>query len=117
FYISWWKLLLVWFLFAIFVKSASWLNRDGQEVGERYGLDPYVWNTVFVFTFLIVFLLGTFGVPIFAIGYPVSWLGLIIPLWIYIAKRNAVVLEDERVMTPKHIAHWFANLGKREKKV
>jgi type II secretory ATPase GspE/PulE/Tfp pilus assembly ATPase PilB-like protein len=117
FYISWWKLLLVWILFAIFVKSAAWLNKDCQEVGERYGLDTYLWNTVFVFTFLAIFLLGTFAVPIFAAGYPVAWLGLIIPLWIYIAKRNAAVLEDERVMTPKHIAHWFANLGKREKKV
>jgi len=117
FYLAWWKLLLVWILFAIFVRAAAWLNKDCQETGERYGLDTFVWNTVFVFTFLVVFLLSTFAIPLFAAGYPVAWLGLIVPLAIYIVKRNAAVLEDERVMTPKHIAHWMANLGKRDKKV
>ena len=116
FYISWWKLLLLWLLFAIFVRSATWLNRDCQEVGERYGLDTFVWNTVFVFTFLVLFLVGTFALPWFAAGYPVAWLGLIIPLAIYVVKRNSIVMEDERVFTPKHVAHWFSNLGRSQKK-
>ncbi len=116
FYLAWWKLLLWWLLFAWFVRLADWLNRDCQELGERYGLDSFVWNAVFVFSFLGVFLISCFAIPIFFAGYPIAVIGLFVPLGIYIGKRNKVVMEDMRVLTPKHIKNWFANLGKRDKK-
>lgn len=116
FYLAWWKLLLWWLLFAAFARAADWVNRDCQDVGERHGLDSFVWNAVVVFVSLGVFLVGCLAIPIFFVGYPLAVLGLVVPLTIYIVRRNKSVMEDQRVMTPKHIANWFANLGKRDKK-
>src|SRR5262245_9634335 len=54
--IAWSKLLLVWLLFLIWVKSADWVNRDTQIYELGYGK----WNPIMFFPFLAVLLLVTF---------------------------------------------------------
>jgi type II secretory ATPase GspE/PulE/Tfp pilus assembly ATPase PilB-like protein len=115
-YLAWWKLLLFWLVFLLGVWIAAWVDRDGKEVGERFGLAPEVWNSVFAFSFLGTFLVGTFAIPLFAAGLPVALLGIVVPLLIFVIQRNQAVTESERVFTPKHIAHVLSNLGKGKKK-
>jgi hypothetical protein len=116
FYLAWWKLLCFWLVFVCFVRAADWVNHDCQEIGERYGMDPAIWNPAVIFGFLVIFLVGMLAIPLFAAGLPVAVLAYIIPLSVYIVNRNKRVMEDERVMTPKHLANWFSNLGKAHKK-
>jgi type II secretory ATPase GspE/PulE/Tfp pilus assembly ATPase PilB-like protein len=115
FYLAWWKLLLFWLVFLLGVWIAGWIDRDCKEVGERYGVDGQLWNTIFVFVFLGVFLIGTFAIPIFAAGLPIALLGLIVPVIIFVVQRNQAVMETDRVLTPKHIAFVLSNLGKGKK--
>ena len=56
--IAWPKLLLIWLLFLIWVKSADWVNRDTQIFDLGYGK----WNPILFFPFLAVLLLFTFPV-------------------------------------------------------
>ena len=51
--ISWLKLLLLWLLFLIWVKSADWVNRDSQIFDLGYGK----WNPIIFFPFFAVLLL------------------------------------------------------------
>ena len=66
-FISWPKLLLIWLLFLIWVKSADWVNRDTQIFDLGYGK----WNPIIFFPFLAVLLL--FAFPIL-IGFATFWL-------------------------------------------
>ena len=116
FYLAWWKLLLFWLVFLFGVRMAAWIDRDCREVGERYGLDGVKWNAIFAFTFLGVFLVGTFAIPIFAAGLPVALLGIIVPLLVFVIQRNGIVTESDRVLTPKHIAKVLSRLGKKKGK-
>lgn len=115
FYLAWWKLLLWWLLFLVYVRLAAWLDRDLYEVGERFGYDCFLWNPIYVLVGVAGILIGCVAVPIFAVGYPLAWVAVLTPWIVYVVRRNQVVMEDMRVFTPKHILHVLRNIGRREK--
>ena len=63
------KLLVIWLLFVIWVKSADWVNRDTQIFDLGYGK----WNPILFFPFLAVLLL--FAFPIL-IGFANFWVAV-----------------------------------------
>ncbi len=108
--VAWPKLLLVWLLFVIWVKSADWVNRDTQILGLSYG----TWNPILFFPFLAVLLLFTFpvviGLPNFliaAILLPLCYLATYIP---YVVIRNKAVPLHEKVFTADWFRYEFAML-------
>ena len=103
-YFSIWKLGLFWAMFAGWVKTTDWVNRDCQLLKLPYGL----WNTVVFFPFFVgMFVLLT--VPLFLIGGPLALLAWLVPLIVYILKRNSSVEPHERVMTTDHLRHVFSH--------
>ncbi len=72
----WPKLLVLWLLFVIWVKSADWVNRDSQIFDLSYG----TWNPILYFPFVAVLLLVAFPYPI--LGLPMSFLvaAIVLPI-------------------------------------
>src|SRR6185436_1903912 len=66
--ISWSKLLLLFVLILLWVKSADWINRDTQIYNLGYGK----WNPIIFFPFFAITLL--FAFPILPLGYANFWL-------------------------------------------
>ena len=103
-YLSIWKLGLSWAMFAGWVKTTDWVNRDCQLLKLPYG----VWNTVVFFPFFVgLFVLLT--VPLFLIGGPVALLAWLVPLTVYILKRNSRVEPHERVIANR--THGVGHVG------
>jgi type II secretory ATPase GspE/PulE/Tfp pilus assembly ATPase PilB-like protein len=100
----------------IWVKSADWVNRDTDEMGEAIGLPAQVWNPTMVFPFLLVFMTIALLIPVFVAGYGLLWLSYLGPFVTYVVLRNGKVTDDKKVFTPAHLKTWFANLGKRKPK-
>ncbi|HEX3599300.1 MAG TPA: ATPase, T2SS/T4P/T4SS family [Lacipirellulaceae bacterium] len=108
--ISWVKLLGIWLLFIIWVKSADWVNRDSQITNQGYGK----WNPIMMFPFLAVILL--FAFPILA-GFPNFWVAFALLIVTYLATyvpyvliRNKAVELHERVFTADWFRYEFAEL-------
>jgi type II secretory ATPase GspE/PulE/Tfp pilus assembly ATPase PilB-like protein len=103
FYISWPKVLAVWLLFLVWVKTVDWVNRDSQIHDMGYGL----WNAVIFFPFFAILFLVMFsliGVPTsFVLGISllsVAYLATFIP---YVVIRNKSVERHQKVFT----VDWF----------
>jgi type II secretory ATPase GspE/PulE/Tfp pilus assembly ATPase PilB-like protein len=101
--IFWPKLLGIWFLFLIWVKSADWVNRDSQVYNQGYGK----WNPILFFPFFAVLLLLAFPI---LIGFPHFWVALGGLIVVYLATfvpyaltRNKAVQPHQRVFT----SDWF----------
>ena len=107
-YLSPVKLLLLWLLFLLWVKTTDWVNRDAQLLK----LNHLLWNPIVFLSFLVTFLLITLNVA-FPIGYSalvVSWMA---PLGVYIYLRNANVEQHDKVLTPDHFRFLAAAAGKK----
>lgn len=105
FAIYWPKLLGIWLLFLIWVKSADWVNRDSQVFNQGYGK----WNPILFFPFFAALLLFAFPI-LFGIGFPNFWVAFGALLVIYLATfvpyavtRNKAVELHQRVFT----SDWF----------
>jgi type II secretory ATPase GspE/PulE/Tfp pilus assembly ATPase PilB-like protein len=101
--VYWIKLLVIWLLFVIWVKSADWINRDSQIFDLGYG----TWNPAIYFPFVIALVFFTFPI---VLGVAFFWLALGLLLLSYLAAyvpytvvRNKAVALHERVFTPD----WF----------
>ena len=103
-YLSWWKLLLYILLFLLWVKTTDWVSRDVPGSKFNYA----IWNAAVTFPFLVSLIFVGFTVPIFAAAFPVTLLAYLVPLVIYILKRNNVAQPHERVMTPAHLRYLLA---------
>ncbi len=97
-YFSWIKLLSIVALYLLWVKTTDWVNRDCQLLGLPYS----VWNIAIYVPFLVG-LMAVVTIPVFAAGMSVLGLTYVVPLGIYVWKRNHEVDLHERVMTPSHI--------------
>lgn len=112
FSISWPKLLLIWLLFLIWVRSVDWVNRDCQIHDLGYGK----WNAIVFFPVFAALLLFVFPfiLPIpfnyfVALGVTfVAYLGSFIP---YVVVRNKVVERHEKVFTGEWLRYEFALLA------
>ena len=94
--------------FLAWVYTADWVNRDCKFSGMPYVL----WNMLFVFPCFVVFLFALI-IPYFIVGFFLIIVALGIPLTIYVIQRNARVLSDDRVLTPRHIWEVLSGKGKK----
>lgn len=103
FYLSIWKIALAWLLFLLWVRTSDWVNRDIHERRLRYAR----WNSLVVFPFLVAMVL-LWILPSFWIGFPLLVVAYVGPLLAYVAKRNPLVMDDEKVLTGRHIKSLLA---------
>ena len=94
-------ILLVFYL--AWVATTGWCNNDAEKLGDpdqekNNGLNMLA----FVGAMLVALLL-----PIFWIGLPIVILGWLVPLFMYISKRNKGMLDADKVMTSQHLMFWF----------
>ncbi len=108
-FIAWLKLLLLFVLFLIWVKSADWVNRDSQIFNMGYGK----WNPIIYFPFVLLFLLLAFIVGHFWIAYGVLWVCYLATYVPYVVTRNKAVQLHEKVFTPDWFRYEFAHLGSK----
>ena len=107
-YFSWVKLLLLWILYLVWVKTTDWVNQDTQEMKLNGGL----WTPLNFFPFVVALLAIALSFA-FPVGYTVALLAWVAPLGAYIYQRNANVEEHERVLTPGHLRFLMAQLGNK----
>jgi type II secretory ATPase GspE/PulE/Tfp pilus assembly ATPase PilB-like protein len=106
-FLSIWKIALAWLAFLAWVKTSDWASRDCYE--RR--LNPAVWNSIVVFPFFFSMIL-LWIVPSFWIGFPVLVASHLVPLLIYVAKRNPMVMDDEKVLSIRHFKSFLAGAAK-----
>jgi type II secretory ATPase GspE/PulE/Tfp pilus assembly ATPase PilB-like protein len=111
--IFWGKLLGIWLLFLLWVKSADWVNRDTQIFDLGYGK----WNPILFFPFLAVLLL--FAFPIL-VGFPNFWvaIGLLAVAYLatyvpYVVTRNKSVQLHQKVFTPDWFRYEIAHVANK----
>jgi type II secretory ATPase GspE/PulE/Tfp pilus assembly ATPase PilB-like protein len=109
----WPKLLGIWLLFVIWVKSADWVNRDTQIFDLGYGK----WNPIIYFPVVAVLLLFVFPV---VVGFANFWLalGLLSVTYLatfvpYVVVRNQAVQLHEKVFTPDWFRYEIAHVGSK----
>lgn len=107
-YFAWWKLLLIWVLFLIWVKTTDWVNKDSQILQ----LNHQLWNPIVFVPFLLTLLTIVISAP-FPIGYTLLVLSWLVPLGVYIFKRNADVEDYQKVLTVDHFRHLASGAGKQ----
>ncbi len=100
-YLSWWKLLILWAFFMLWVKAVDWTAKDCKD----NEFDHSVWLPVVFLPFLLAFFLGGLTIPMFAIGAVVAGLAVIVPSLVYVSHRNAQLDPHLRVLTPDHIRY------------
>jgi type II secretory ATPase GspE/PulE/Tfp pilus assembly ATPase PilB-like protein len=115
FYLSWIKILALWSIFLLWVKTTDWVSIDCQELKLDYlRWNPIVFGT-FMFAFVLVWLIPMMS---FWIALPIVLIAYIAPLTTYIVYRNSKVDNNRRVMTGEHLRFWFAtNLNKMGMKI
>lgn len=113
--IFWGKLLTLWLLFLIWIKSADWVNRDTQIIG----LSHAQWNPILFFPFLIGLLVFAFPV---IVGFANFWLafGVLFVAYLatyvpYVLNRNKRVELHQKVFTSDwfryEVAHLVGKVG------
>jgi type II secretory ATPase GspE/PulE/Tfp pilus assembly ATPase PilB-like protein len=105
-FIYWPKLLGLWLLFIVWVKSADWVNRDSQIFNLGYGK----WNPIQYFPFVVLYLVLVFIIGHFWVAtgvLSVCYLATFIP---YVVTRNRVVELHEKVFTPDWFRYEIAQL-------
>jgi type II secretory ATPase GspE/PulE/Tfp pilus assembly ATPase PilB-like protein len=102
-YFSLIKVGLLLAIYWLWVTTSDWVNRDCQTLRLSYG----VWNSAIYYPFIPAMVLAV-TIPLFAAGYALVLLAYLLPLGIYIFKRNGVVDPHQRVLTPAHIRYLFA---------
>jgi type II secretory ATPase GspE/PulE/Tfp pilus assembly ATPase PilB-like protein len=110
-YFSPYKLLGLLAVYAAWLRTCWWVNRDSQQ----HGVSPETWNPVMIGSGAAGMAL-VFSLPFFAAGY-LSLLCLwLIPTLVYVWIRNQKVEDDEKVLTPAHIGRLIDQmLGKKGK--
>src|SRR5262245_24478072 len=115
FYFAIWKIVLLLLVVWAWVKSADFVGRDTEEMGEAIGMPGQIWNPIMVFAPLVGFLLAI-TIPIFLAGWGVMLLAYAVPFVIYVVQRNGKVIRDKKIFTKEHLQHWLADLGKKQPK-
>src|SRR5262245_4706846 len=114
-YFTIWKLVLLIVVVWLWIKSADWIGRDTDEIGDAIGMPARIWNPIIVFVPLFGFLLAI-TIPVFFAGWATMFVLYAALFVIYVAQRNGKVTDDKKVFTPEHLKHWFAQLGKKKPK-
>lgn len=93
------KLILVWLLFLVWVRTVDWLNRDCYKQDLNYGF----WMPLLVFPFLGTLLLVTFNFPFFVVGYLLLIVAYAGPVAYYTVERNKEAKPGDEIFTER----WF----------
>ncbi|MCC9607214.1 Flp pilus assembly complex ATPase component TadA [Blastopirellula sp. JC732] len=91
-------LLMAWGLYLCWVYSTTWVSVDS----ERMKLSQAGWVSANFWPFFLLSWAFIALVPFF-LGFFFAVALYVVPLWIYINKRNAMLDPHLRVMTPDHI--------------
>src|SRR5437870_12866818 len=67
-YFAIWKLVLLVAVAWMWIKSADWVGRDTDEIGDAIGMPGRIWNPIIVFAPLLGFILAI-TIPIFFAGW------------------------------------------------
>lgn len=112
-FVAWPKLLVIWLLFLLWVKSADWVNRDTQIFDLGYGL----WNPIIFFPFLAVLLLFAFPIAVGLANFIVAAVGLSVlflaTFFSYVITRNKAVELHQKVFTTDWFRYEAAALGSK----
>jgi len=102
-YLSLPKILACWLVFALWVWTTDWVNRDVQEMKLGYQRwNPIVFGS-FVGAFIVVWFL-----PWFWLGLPLLVIAWAAPLFTYVFWRNSKVMLHQRVLTRDHVRFWLS---------
>ncbi len=111
--VFWLKLLMIFLVYLVWVKSADWVNRDSQIYNIGYGK----WNPIIFFPVLAVLLLLVFpylpmlhSFVLAAVALPLVYLATFAP---YVLVRNKAVQMHEKVFTPDWFRFEIARLGNK----
>jgi type II secretory ATPase GspE/PulE/Tfp pilus assembly ATPase PilB-like protein len=102
YYLSLWKMAPIWLLFAAWVYSTDWVNRDTLELRLNY---PF-WNSLVTFTFFAAYLL-VWLIPWFWLSFPLLIIAYVTPLTLFVRERNSKVALGDQVLTRRHLRKWF----------
>ena len=97
FYLSIFKLVLVWLVFLAWVKACDWLSRDTLALRQN----ALLWHSVCIAPFVLSFMLMLL-IPVFAIGFLFLLIAFAAPIGTYVYHRNTLVEPHLRVLTPDH---------------
>ena len=103
FYLNLWKLGICWGMFALWVYSTDWVNRDCLTYRLNYAL----WNGVVFFTFVTAFIL-VWMIPLFWFSLVLLLVAYIAPLVVFIWQRNQQVDYGDKVFTKAHLRRWVS---------
>ncbi|MDR2115285.1 MAG: Flp pilus assembly complex ATPase component TadA [Planctomycetaceae bacterium] len=103
-YISPIKLPLYIIVFLIWVGCASWMNADLERLKNE---NREALNFLYLMLYTV---LGTifFFVPIFWVAFPATVLLCIVPVMVYVVKRNKPLPPHEKVLTGEHLFYLYA---------
>lgn len=107
-YLSMFKISAYWLLFALWVWTLDWVNRDAWAMRKNYAM----WNSVVFFTFFISLLLFWL-LPSFFIGFLLLLLAYGGSVTAYVLVRNKAAESHQQVMTRDHL--WHLVTGKEKK--
>lgn len=102
-YLSLPKVAVCWALFALWVWTTDWVNRDVQI----HNLGYLRWNPIVLGSFLAAFVLLWF-LPWFWLGFPLFVAAYVGPLAAYIAYRNGRLPPHQKVLTRDHLRYWLS---------
>ncbi|MCG8583907.1 MAG: Flp pilus assembly complex ATPase component TadA [Pirellulales bacterium] len=108
YYLSIFKMILVWIVFLVWVKSCDWLTRDTLALRQN----AMLWHSVCVGPFILAFML-MLVIPVFFIGWLLMVTAVAAPLGVYVFHRNELVDEHQRVLTPEHFRHVLSRKAER----
>jgi type II secretory ATPase GspE/PulE/Tfp pilus assembly ATPase PilB-like protein len=108
FYLNFFKFGLVWALFVLWVKTTDWVSQDCLRVNLNY----VVWNSVIFGVFAAAFVL-IWILPWFEVALPLLLVAYLAPLGTFLIIRNRAVQPHQRVMTPDHLRHVFADVASK----
>jgi type II secretory ATPase GspE/PulE/Tfp pilus assembly ATPase PilB-like protein len=109
-YINLINLLICWLLFALWIWTVDWVNRDCLLVRQNYA----IWNVAVFVPFLLALLLtlSPIGLP-FVAGLAVMAVAYLASAGTYLYVRNVSVPAHERVLTPDHLRHLITGTEKK----
>ena len=106
YYFNVWKLLGLWLVFLLFVRTSDWVSQDCLRHKLRYGL----WNSIIVGVFYVGWI-AALAIPFFFVGFPILLLTYFVPLTLYILHRNRKVSLPDIVMNRPHLRRSFSALA------
>lgn len=114
-YLALYKIILFVMMVWGWVFTTERLGKDAEDQGAKINMPHTIWTPVLALPFLVGTLIVGLLIPIFPVSLLVGAVAWLVPMFIYIAQRNAKVPPDQRLLTSKHIKEWFASIGKKKK--